>query len=110
MPWTDLGPADAFAEGITPVEAGGRRLIVVREGERLSVALNECPHAGKPLDDAEVRDGRITCPFHAYCFDLKSGRNVDFTDEPPLRVYPCRVDDGRLNTDLPSPRPDADPA
>ncbi len=37
-----------------------------------------CPHLGGPLDAAPVEaDGCITCPWHGYRFDLRTGRSAD---------------------------------
>jgi Rieske Fe-S protein len=37
-----------------------------------------CPHWGGPLGDVEVdADGCITCPWHGYRFDLRTGRSAD---------------------------------
>jgi hypothetical protein len=36
-----------------------------------------CPHLGGPLDDAPVEDGCVTCPWHGYRFDVRTGRRVD---------------------------------
>ena len=36
-----------------------------------------CPHLGGPLDDAPVADGCITCPWHGYRFDLRTGTSAD---------------------------------
>jgi nitrite reductase/ring-hydroxylating ferredoxin subunit len=36
-----------------------------------------CPHFGGPLDDAPVDDrGIVTCPWHGYRFDVRTGRRV----------------------------------
>jgi nitrite reductase/ring-hydroxylating ferredoxin subunit len=35
-----------------------------------------CPHLGGPLDDAPLEAGCVTCPWHGYRYDLRSGRCV----------------------------------
>ncbi|HXJ35950.1 MAG TPA: Rieske (2Fe-2S) protein [Candidatus Eisenbacteria bacterium] len=42
-----------------------------------------CPHLGGPLDGAAVEDGCVTCPWHGYRFDVRTGRRVD-GDAPAL--------------------------
>jgi len=37
-----------------------------------------CPHLGGPLDTVAVDDeGCVTCPWHGYRFDLRTGRSAD---------------------------------
>ncbi len=33
-----------------------------------------CPHFGGPLDEAPIEDGCVTCPWHGYRFDVRTGR------------------------------------
>ena len=35
-----------------------------------------CPHLLGPLTDSDVSEGRLTCPWHGYQFDLQSGACV----------------------------------
>lgn len=34
---------------------------------------NACPHQGGPIADGWVEGLTVTCPWHAWCFDLRSG-------------------------------------
>ncbi len=34
---------------------------------------NVCPHQGGPIGEGFVEDATVTCPWHAWCFDLRSG-------------------------------------
>ncbi len=36
-----------------------------------------CPHLGGPLDESPVIDGCVTCPWHGYRFDVRTGCSVD---------------------------------
>jgi phenylpropionate dioxygenase-like ring-hydroxylating dioxygenase large terminal subunit len=46
-----------------------------------------CPHLGGPLDDEPITAGCVTCPWHGYRFDLRTGRSADgrglALDTPP---------------------------
>ena len=35
-----------------------------------------CPHQLAPLADADITNGVLTCPWHGYQFDVRSGANV----------------------------------
>lgn len=47
---------------------------VVTLGAELVAHAARCPHLGGPLDAAPVVDGCITCPWHGYRFDVRTGR------------------------------------
>jgi nitrite reductase/ring-hydroxylating ferredoxin subunit len=59
------------------IEALGARMRIIEiDGEWVLHSLT-CPHSLGPLDDCEVIDGKVTCPWHGYRFDLTSGRSCD---------------------------------
>lgn len=35
---------------------------------------NSCPHQGGPIADGWLESGTITCPWHGWCFDVRSGK------------------------------------
>jgi nitrite reductase/ring-hydroxylating ferredoxin subunit len=54
---------------------------------------NVCLHVGNPLDDGTVADGCVTCPWHGWRYDLRSGEHLTvFGRRPGLRTYPVRVE------------------
>ncbi len=48
----------------------------------------KCPHQNKPLDDCQVKDGHVVCPYHQYQFSLEHGRGHGLY----LERYPLRID------------------
>lgn len=56
------------------VSYAGRRFRLLRDAGKLVVHSVVCPHALGPLGDAAVEEGRITCPWHGYAFDVATGR------------------------------------
>jgi len=59
-----------------------------------------CPHAGGPLADGLLGEGKVICPLHERAFDLRTGRNL--TDDcGNLRVYPVKLAaDGKITIEL----------
>lgn len=51
----------------------GRHLLLLRHEGAPYVVDNICPHAGYPMKDGLIIDGRLRCPMHGYLFDLHSG-------------------------------------
>ncbi|MEM9346791.1 MAG: Rieske (2Fe-2S) protein [Planctomycetota bacterium] len=102
--WTDIADADELPAGgrlCTTVE--GKGLVVLNvDGTPYAIA-NQCPHAGRPMEDGEVQGLVITCPFHGYAYNLKNGNNLDHPEfEPPIPTYPVRIEGGKVQV-----KPDA---
>ena len=54
---------------------------------------NRCVHVGNPIDDGPVDKGCVTCPWHGWRYDLRTGEHLTvFGRRPGLRTYPVRVD------------------
>ena len=74
------------------VEIGDEKILLVRDGDAVRAYSALCPHAGGPLEEGAVCDGRIVCPWHKGTFRLSDGALL----EPPaldgLARYPVRVD------------------
>lgn len=58
------------------VTVGDHRIALFRVGDEVFGLDNVCPHEGGPLADGLVVDYTVTCPLHAWTFDLHSGRAI----------------------------------
>ena len=72
------------------VTAGGKELAVFNVEGTFHVMDNECPHRGGPLGEGELEGCLLTCPWHAWQFDVRTGESV--TDDSKVPVYPCKVE------------------
>ncbi len=69
----NLGSREALLEQL-PLTVKLRRgefRIIEQDGELL-VYSTICPHLLGPLEDAEIKDSCVTCPWHGYQFDIRS--------------------------------------
>jgi len=55
------------------VTAGETSVLLARDDGQLYASANTCSHAGGPLDEGELVDGCIVCPWHASTFRLADG-------------------------------------
>ena len=76
------------------VTAGGKELAVFNVEGTFHVIDNECPHRGGPLGEGELEGCLLTCPWHAWQFDVRSGESV--TDDSKVAVYECKVEGGQV--------------
>ena len=78
------------------IELGDTKILLIRDGDMVRAFGAECPHAGAPLGEGAVCDGRIICPWHKASFSLRDGALL----EPPalegLTRYPVTVEGGAV--------------
>lgn len=75
------------------VQIGRYEVAVFRLGEEAVAYENACPHQGGPVGEGIVDGATVTCPWHAWCFDLHTGK-LTLGDFAELRRFRVRVDDG----------------
>lgn len=52
---------------------------------------NVCPHQGGPLGEGELDGKTVTCPWHAWDFDVTTGENSEDPDEKQ-ETFEVKVD------------------
>ena len=53
------------------------------EGQ-LSAIANACAHQNGPLGEGKIIDCLVTCPWHGFQYDVRSGRSpAPFTEQVP---------------------------
>lgn len=67
------------------VRVEGNSVAVFHVGEHFYATSNVCPHKGGPLGEGECEGTVVTCPWHAWQFDVTTGKNLD----NPLLSVPC---------------------
>jgi nitrite reductase/ring-hydroxylating ferredoxin subunit len=71
-------------------------VVLVRCADGVHALSATCVHAGGPLDEGEVVDCTIRCPWHGSVFQLADGsplRGPAATTQP---VWEVRLEDGRV--------------
>src|SRR5438128_704195 len=75
--------------------------LFLHQGEVLA-CNNRCPHEGYPLVEGALdADCVLTCNWHNWKFDLKTGATIYGGDN--LRIYPVKVEDGAVWLDTRDP-------
>jgi len=94
---------------------GSRKTVVVGEhevtlfnvGGTLYAIENTCPHQGGPLGEGWLEGTIVTCPWHAWCFDLRTGR-MTLGEYSTIDTFDVQVE-GSVVSIASSPREPRDP-
>jgi nitrite reductase (NADH) small subunit len=73
------------------VEPAGRSVALVNIEGALFALDNRCPHRGGPLGEGTLRGSVLTCPWHGWQWDVKTGAHAN---NPAVKVacFPVTVD------------------
>ncbi|WP_435169126.1 nitrite reductase small subunit NirD [Falsirhodobacter sp. 1013] len=98
--WIDIAALDDIPpRGARTIRTPEGCVAVFRTFDDRVFALDDrCPHKGGPLSDGIVHGHAVTCPLHAWVFDLETGV-AQGADEGAVATYPARVDNGRVLID-----------
>jgi nitrite reductase/ring-hydroxylating ferredoxin subunit len=70
----ELGPLESLRAKLPfCVELAGQRWRLVELDGELVVHATRCPHWLGPLEEAPVEAGLVTCPWHGWRFDVRTG-------------------------------------
>lgn len=101
MAWHDVGPVENFELDTPKVVQVGEERIAVFHLEDGFFAINDvCTHEYALLSEGFCEAGRIECPLHQACFDIRSGKALDEPAEIDLATYPTRVERGVVQFEL----------
>ncbi len=87
------------------VVVGERELALFNLGGAFYAVDNACPHQGGPLCEGWVDGKSVTCPWHAWTFDLETGKMPN----DPIRIldlFDVRVEGEEIMIGR-TPRPEA---
>lgn len=71
-----FGKRDRAVLGLQRGGQTAEELLLLRRGRRVFALVNRCPHMERPLDDARVHAGVLSCPGHGRSYSLRTGRAV----------------------------------
>src|SRR5437867_607544 len=54
-----------------------------------------CLHRGGPVGEGELDGEVVTCPWHGWQYDVRTGRNL-LNPTARLSQFPVKVEDGRV--------------
>jgi len=83
----DIPPGTAKA-----VVVDGRDLALFNVAGRVYATEGTCPHQGGPLAEGWLDGALVTCPWHAWRFDVRTGKMAIAGPFSELETFDVRVD------------------
>jgi len=82
-------------KGIIVNTEHGKEVALFKVGGEIFALENLCPHMGGPLGEGELEGSCLTCPWHGWQFDVRSGvcDNMPGDDVLKIEVF---VKDGNV--------------
>lgn len=100
-------PLAYLGEGsITKVMLGETPIVLVRSGGIVRAFGGTCPHAGAPLEQGALCNGRLVCPWHKGTFAIEDGAVLEPPPLDGLKRYPVQTEGDHFTVSsdpLPSP-------
>ncbi len=62
------------AGSVKTVIVANREIALFNVAGELFAIENTCPHQGGPLAEGWLEGTIVTCPWHAWCFELRTGK------------------------------------
>jgi nitrite reductase/ring-hydroxylating ferredoxin subunit/uncharacterized membrane protein len=95
--WTAVAnETDLPADGALVAKAGDTEIALFRQDGWICGIAERCSHRGGPLHEGEVKNGRVTCPWHGSEFDVCSGSVLRGPATAPQQAYETRVQNGKI--------------
>ena len=71
-----VGHLADFPAGGKMVVVDGRNVALFRLGDDFHALDNNCLHRGGPVCDGDSTKGVVTCPWHGWSYEIKTGTMV----------------------------------
>jgi NAD(P)H-dependent nitrite reductase small subunit len=80
------------------IEVAGRKIALFRIGESVYAIDNVCPHKGGPLNEGILNEGVVSCPWHHWGFDVRTGA-MPSVPSKKIACFAVRVEAGDVYLD-----------
>jgi 3-phenylpropionate/trans-cinnamate dioxygenase ferredoxin component len=85
----------------TLTEVNGTRVVLARVGERVYACADTCSHRGGPLSEGKLSGARLTCPWHGWMYDVRSGQCLLPARGSAIATYPVRIEGDEIWIEVP---------
>jgi len=101
MAFVKAGSVSGLAPGLViEISLGEDRYAICNVEGRIHALAGTCPHSGGPLGQGVVNGGNLTCPWHAWEFDCRTGAH-DYNPDLRIATFPVRIVGDDIFIDIP---------
>lgn len=75
------------------IEVNGKTLALFNVSGTVYATDNTCLHQGGPLGEGFLEGEVITCPWHMWEYDVRTGENLE-DHSLKVAIYPVKVENG----------------
>jgi len=104
-PPKDITPPDGFevilhrealkSGEVTEVIIAGTAIAVANVNDEIFALSNTCPHAGGPLAEGSLLEFNLSCPYHGWGFDVRTGK-CQTNPEHQVEIYATHIEDDAI--------------
>ena len=95
--WVDAAAVDELpADDVKGFQLQGLDIALYRVGDEVFATSDICTHAQARLCEGFLEGHEIECPLHQGRFDVRSGKALCAPLTEDLRVYPVKIEGGRV--------------
>ncbi len=76
----------------------GSSIALFKLKDEIYALRNACPHMGGPLSQGELEGCTVTCPWHGWQFDFRTGNCQNMPGEKAITI-PIEIKDGYIYMD-----------
>jgi nitrite reductase/ring-hydroxylating ferredoxin subunit len=100
MPWTKLAAlADLPPGSLREIERGDDRYALCNVGGEVRAIAGDCPHHGGPLGEGALNGDLVTCPWHMWEFDSRTGACA-FNRSLRIPTYAVKIEGDDIMVDI----------
>ena len=100
MPFVKVGSVSKLPAGsVMEASIGEERYAICNVAGAVLALSGTCPHRGGPLGQGVVNGGNLTCPWHAWEFDCRTGHH-DYNPAIKLDTFPVEISGGDIVVDI----------
>jgi nitrite reductase (NADH) small subunit len=101
MAFVKVASLSQLAPGsVVEASLGESRYAICNVEGRIHALAGACPHRGGPLGQGAVNGSNLTCPWHAWEFDCRTGVH-DYNPAVQVATFPVEVVGDEIRIDIP---------